>query len=141
MCSGGIPSAVTVPARPESRVVVAGSAAARKPLDDTMPQVIGKEGLMLSKYGEAMHTLQDSWSYAGVPGVPEPGAGISCNPVYASAPPPGAAGSPPHGAALTLAHRTRRCRWQRRAVGRLSPTRRSPAQCGSPSPGPRSCRR
>ena len=35
------------------RAVVAGSAAARKPLDDTMPHVIGKEGLMLSKYGEA----------------------------------------------------------------------------------------
>ena len=98
------PSAVTVPARPESRAVVAGSAAARKPLDDTMPHVIGKEGLMLSKYGEAMHTLQDSWSYAGVPGIPEPGAGISCNPAYASAPPPGAAGSHPHGAALTLTH-------------------------------------
>ena len=52
------PSAVPVPARPELRPVVAGSAAARKPLDDTMPHVIGKEGLMLSKYGEAMHTLQ-----------------------------------------------------------------------------------
>ena len=41
---------------------------------------------MLSKYGEAMHTLQDSWSYAGAPGIPEPGAGIVCDPVYASAP-------------------------------------------------------
>ena len=98
------PSAVTVPARPESRAVVAGSAAARKPLDDTLPRLIGKEGLMLSKYGEAMHTLQDSWSYAGVPGIPEPGAGITCNPAYASAPPPGGAGSHPHGAALTLTH-------------------------------------
>ena len=27
---------------------------------------------MLSKYGEALHTLQDSWSYAGVPGIPSP---------------------------------------------------------------------
>jgi len=98
------PSAVPVPARPESRPVMAGSAAARKSLDATMPHVIGKEGLMLSKYGEAMHTLQDSWSYAGVPAIPEPGAGIICNPLYASMPPPGGAGSHPHGAALTLTH-------------------------------------
>jgi hypothetical protein len=98
------PSAVTVPARPEARAVVAGSAAARKPVDDTLAKVIGKEGLMLSKYGEALHTLQDSWSYAGVPGIPEPGAGISCNPDYASAPPPGGAGSHPHRAALTYTH-------------------------------------
>ena len=98
------PSAVTVPARPEARTVAAGSAAARKPLDDRLPLVIGKEGLMLSKYGEALHTLQDSWSYAGVPGIPEPGAGIGCDPAYASAHPAGRGASHPHGAALTYTH-------------------------------------
>ena len=98
------PSAVTVPAAPQARAVVAGSAAAHKPLDDMLPLVIGKEGLMLAKYGEALHTLQDSWSYAGAPGIPDPGAGIACDPGYASAHPPGSAGSHPHGAALTHTH-------------------------------------
>ena len=98
------PSSVAVPAAAQTRAVVAGSAAARKPLVDLRPRVTGKEGLMLSKYGEALHTLQDSWSYAGVPGIPEPGAGIACDPGYASGHPPGRGGAHPHGAALTLAH-------------------------------------
>ena len=34
--------------------------------------MIGKEGLMLSKYGEALHTLQDSWSTPACRGFPSP---------------------------------------------------------------------
>lgn len=98
------PSAKTVPAPPRDRVVVAGSAAARKALADITPQVIGKEGLMLSKFGEALHPLQDSWAYAGAPGTLDPGAGVRCDPAYASTHPAARGGAHPHGAALTNTH-------------------------------------
>lgn len=98
------PSSKAVPAQPQQRAVVAGSAAARKELADLLPALADKEGLMLGKFGAALHPLQDSWSYAGAPGVPDPGAGVSCDPLYASTHPPSRGGPHPHAAALTHAH-------------------------------------
>lgn len=78
------PSAVKAPAEPGARDVVPGSAASRERLVIVMKEAIGKEGLMLGKLGEAIHTLQDSWSHRGTPGVPMPGAGIACDPTLGS---------------------------------------------------------
>ena len=79
------PAAVPVPAPPEQRFVEPGSPAARRPLADVLVQARGKEGQLLGLYGAALHTLQDSWSHAGVPAVPAPGAGLQCDPMLSSA--------------------------------------------------------
>jgi hypothetical protein len=78
------PAAVPVPAPPAQRAVEPGSPAARKPLVDVLAQARGKEGQFLGLYGGALHTLQDSWSHAGVPAVPSPGAGVHCDPMLSS---------------------------------------------------------
>lgn len=79
-----LPAAKPAPASPEQRAVTPGSTAAQQPLVAVMKNVPGKEGLMLGKLGEALHTLQDSWSHQGMPGVPSPGGGLECDPALAS---------------------------------------------------------
>ena len=62
------PALLAVPALPAERRVEPGGAAARRALREMAPRLPGKEGLMLGKYGEALHPLQDSWSHQGLPG-------------------------------------------------------------------------
>lgn len=95
------PSQRAVPAAPEDRVVERGSTAARARLLETIARAAGKEAQFLGLFGAGLHTLQDSWSHAGVPSVPAPGGGLKCNPQLVSGPPlrPGFG---PHGANLTF---------------------------------------
>ena len=95
------PAAKTLPAAPEQRVVVAGSPAARQALAEVMKQVRGKEGLLLGKLGEALHTLQDSWSHQGTPAAPQPGGGLNCDATLASGHPAARGGPDSHAADLT----------------------------------------
>ena len=91
-------------AAPEQREVVAGSPAARESLVRVLAEAVGKEGLMLGKFGEAMHTLQDSWSHAGVPGVPAGNDLLRCDPALAAGHPVSRGGADSHRADLTHAY-------------------------------------
>lgn len=60
------------PASPERRLVVAGSLAARRDVEQTLRTAAeGKADFMLLKLGEGLHLLQDSWAYQGVPDTPD----------------------------------------------------------------------
>ena len=95
------PAASLVPAPADQRTVLPGSAAARKPVADLLAATAGKEGLLLGLLGAALHTLQDSWSHAGVPSVPQPGGGLACDSALASGHPAGRGGPDGHDADLT----------------------------------------
>ena len=95
------PAATAIPVAPDERVVIAGGPAARKPLTDLLAITRGKEGLLLSRLGEALHTLQDSWSHAGVPGVLAPASGLGCDAAVASGHPASRGGPRSHAADLT----------------------------------------
>lgn len=86
------------------QVVSPGGLASRQPLRDIMASTEGKESLLLSKFGEALHTLQDSWSHAGVPGVATPGGGLVCDPALFSGHPASREGPESHAADLTHLH-------------------------------------
>ena len=95
------PAASVVPASADQRTVVPGSAAARKPVADLLATTAGKEGLLLGLLGAALHPLQDSWSHAGIPGVPQPGGGLACDSALVSGHPVNRGGADGHGADLT----------------------------------------
>ena len=95
------PSKTAAPAAPAQRMVEPGSAAARKPLGDLLARTPGKEGLLLGQFGAALHTLQDSWSHAGVPGTASPGAGLACDAAHDSSHPAARGGAQSHDADLT----------------------------------------
>jgi hypothetical protein len=87
------PSEKAVPAPPEARVVVPGGSASRRILQDTLKKAKGREAAYLGLFGSALHTLQDSWSHAGTPGVIRL-PGIACDADLASAEPSGRGRSP-----------------------------------------------
>lgn len=68
------PSTGSVAGAPGTRSVSPGSAAASKPALALIKIPANQAGFMLHKFGEALHTLQDSWSHQGVPDIPQPGA-------------------------------------------------------------------
>lgn len=94
------PALQPVPAPPEARAVEAGGAAARRLLGQMAGRLGGKEGLMLGKFGEALHTLQDSWSHQGVASVPQLPA-LACDAMLASMPAVSRGGAASHAADLT----------------------------------------
>jgi hypothetical protein len=97
------PSAIRVPASVEQRVVVAGSDAARKAVDEIFKIPAAQAGFMLLRFGESLHVLQDSWSHQGVSDVPEPfGNTIPCDPMRVWAPPRNRGGWNSHKADLTM---------------------------------------
>lgn len=95
------PSVQAVPAPPERRAVEAGSGAARQALTALNAQLPGKEHLLLGRFGEALHPLQDSWSNAGVPDVPAVRGLLDCDPTLASAAPASRGGWASHDADRT----------------------------------------
>ena len=97
------PSAKPVPAAPVDRMVVPGGEAARRALAALAPQLKGKEGLLLGKFGEALHPLQDSWAHQGKPSQPGLGASLGCDAALASSPPLARGGSQSHSANLSAA--------------------------------------
>ena len=64
-------SATKLPALPEQRPIVAGDMTAHREVDKILIAAkSGKADILLLKLGEALHLLQDSWSYQGIPDVP-----------------------------------------------------------------------
>jgi hypothetical protein len=97
------PSAGAIPAPPGERVVVAGGDVAKKDAVALVGGRVDQASFMLHKLGEALHTLQDSWSHQGVPDVPVPGAPIACDATRAWAHPKARGGWNSHRADLTAA--------------------------------------
>jgi hypothetical protein len=95
------PAARAVPAAPADRAVQAGGAAARAALDAAMKVVPGQEGLMLGRFGRALHPLQDSWAHQGTPSTPHFGAILACDASLASGHPAARGGADSHAADLT----------------------------------------
>lgn len=64
------PRAKSLPEEPALQKVVPGGDASMKTTAAILGMAPDKAGLMLYKFGEAIHSLQDSWSHQGKPGVP-----------------------------------------------------------------------
>lgn len=95
------PADQAVPAPTAQRTVLPGGPAARRELAQVVAAAKGKEGLMLGRFGRALHPLQDSWSHQGVPSTPDPSATLACDASLASAPPSARGGPDSHAADLT----------------------------------------
>src|SRR5882757_1803008 len=96
------PSATDVPAPPQQRAVLAGDEAASKAVRDLIATPPDKAGFMLLRFGESLHPLQDSWSYQGIPDLPQPfGGGVACAADSVSAAPKTRGGWNSHKADLT----------------------------------------
>jgi hypothetical protein len=95
-------SPAKLPAPAAQRAVVAGDATARKPAEEVLAAAAqGKAGFLLLKLGQALHLLQDSWAYQGVPDTPVFAATpIQCNPALAWAAPAARGGWNSHKADL-----------------------------------------
>jgi hypothetical protein len=96
------PAAKPVPAPAADRVVEAGSAAARRELAEVTAGAKGKEGLMLGRFGHALHPLQDSWAHQGTPSQPQPAPSLSCDAALVSGHPLARGGPDAHAADLTM---------------------------------------
>jgi hypothetical protein len=112
------PSEGPVPSLPDKRVVVAGSDAAKREINRLLGMVKGQEGKMLSLFGRALHPYQDSWSHAGIPGVPNVGEAIHCDPGLSLAHSAARGGPDSHKADLTFGYPQDVLSWPRR---RLTP--------------------
>lgn len=64
------PSFAELPAPAKSREVTAGSDAASREARKEIELPGGDRNHSLSKFGETLHPLEDSWSHQGVPGIP-----------------------------------------------------------------------
>ena len=95
------PAAQAVPAKPEDRLVVAGGEPSRKALRTLEATRAGKEGLLLGKFGEALHPLQDSWAHRGLPEAPAAIGSLACKPELLSLHPATRGGAASHDADLT----------------------------------------
>jgi hypothetical protein len=98
------PSATSVPAPPAQRRVLPGSEASREQMNRVLQGAKGKEAVMLSLFGAALHVHQDSWSHAGVPSAPDIGAALTCKPELAVSHPLDRGGATSHDADLTYVH-------------------------------------
>jgi hypothetical protein len=92
------PSATVVPAPAAQRIVVAGGPPSRAALRQLAAELKGRQGLMLLRFGEALHPLQDSWSHQGTPGILSL-PGVVCDPALVSV--PGGRSTVPHAPNLT----------------------------------------
>ena len=97
------PSAAAVPAAPAHRAVLAGSDAARAALVALRGTLIVKEGLMLGKFGAALHPLQDSWAHQGIASELRMGASLRCDAALAFAHPAARGGPASHAADASAA--------------------------------------
>jgi hypothetical protein len=97
------PSAGRVPAAPDERAVAAGGDAAKQPAIDMTKVSPGQAVFLLIKLGEALHTLQDSWSHQGISDVPNfPGGAIKCDATRVWAHPKARGGWNSHKADITM---------------------------------------
>lgn len=98
------PAEVELPAPPSRRIVAPGSPYVRSIIQRTVGASKGREQVSLSLFGSALHTLQDSWSHAGVPEAPAPSEAIQCDSQLASGHPSSRGGAQSHAADLTYAY-------------------------------------
>jgi len=61
------PTDGAIPGLPELRAVVPGGGPAHRAVDEIVKSSPRLSGLLLHKFGEALHALQDSWANQGVP--------------------------------------------------------------------------
>src|SRR4029453_1284905 len=95
------PSAATIPAPAEERVVVPGSEVARKSAVAGTQVPANQARYRLYLLGEALHVLQDSWSHQGMPEVPALAEAFACDPTRAWGHPAKRGGWNSHKADLT----------------------------------------
>jgi hypothetical protein len=86
---------------PEQRSVQAGGPVATRSATALLSTPLDKSPYSLLLLGGALHTLQDSWSHQGVPGVPRFGDALACDPARAWAHPQARGGWDSHKADLT----------------------------------------
>lgn len=97
------PSGVTAPSAPETRRVAPGGEVARQVALDAVKIAPAQAVSRLQKLGEALHTLQDSWSHQGVPEIPQPPGGfLVCDPARSWGHPETRGGWNSHKADLTM---------------------------------------
>jgi len=97
------PSTGAFPGVPEARTVAAGGDAARKAAQVALKAPPGQANYRLFLLGEALHSLQDSWSHQGVPAVPQPADGVfTCDSTRAWGHPTARGGWGSHKADLTM---------------------------------------
>jgi hypothetical protein len=97
------PSSGALPGAPELRVVAPGGDVAKKFAVAATKVAPNQSRYQLFKLGEALHTLQDSWSHQGVPDVPQPAPGsFTCDPTRAWGHPKARGGWNSHKADLTV---------------------------------------
>jgi len=98
------PTALRTPAPPEQRAVIAGGDQARQAAIAAVDASANQAGIMLYRFGEALHTLQDSWSHQGIPDSPRTIGGlVACDAGLAWAHPGKRGGWNSHKADLTHA--------------------------------------
>jgi hypothetical protein len=97
------PTAGMVPGTPETRLVQAGGDAAKKAALAIIKVPANQANYRLFLLGEALHSLQDSWSHQGVPEVPRPAEGLfACDSTRAWGHPAARGGWNSHKADLTI---------------------------------------
>jgi hypothetical protein len=97
------PSAAPLPGPPETRAVVADSAAAKKAALKVLEVTPSQASYRLLQLGEALHILQDSWAHQGIPSVPQLGdSGFTCDSGLAWGHPEARGGAASHRADLTM---------------------------------------
>ena len=97
------PTAAPLPGPPESRIVTPGGDVAMKNAIDATKVPPDQSLYRMYLLGEALHTLQDSWSHQGVPDVPQwPHGYFDCDPSRAWGHPEARGGFDSHKADLTM---------------------------------------
>jgi hypothetical protein len=101
---GHYAAAAAYPAPAAARAVHAASASARDGVNAMLKVAPQQAGLMLQKFGEALHPFQDTWAHQGTPDVPpEKDLGFACDASRAWAHPKERGGWNSHKADLTAA--------------------------------------
>ena len=97
------PSSGTLPGAPETRIVAPGGEVAKRLAIGATKVPPDQARFRLYKLGEALHTLQDSWSHQGTPDVPQWTRGsIVCDATRAWGHPKARGGFNSHKADLTM---------------------------------------
>jgi hypothetical protein len=97
------PSNAAAPGAPETRAVVPDGDAVKKATAAVIKVPRGQANYHLFILGGALHTLQDSWSHQGVPGIPQPAESVfSCDSTRAWGHPVTRGGWNSHKADLTI---------------------------------------
>jgi hypothetical protein len=98
------PSEQVVPSPAAKRVVFAGGDAAKREFASALESSKKQPAEMLSLFGRALHPYQDSWSHAGVAGLPNVSTKLNCDPLLSFGHPDRRGGPESHKGDLTFAY-------------------------------------